>query len=376
MDQYDAENRIAELECELADQKRMAELERARMDDATQHAHGIRTEESFDYPGDGGPPLFSGPQAFGATAGVGLQPAAGAGVRRLRFRANGKLTALIVAPFIAGYFTEAVAPPSALWMSGIVCSSPYHLKFNATYTTASSGTSGLQSSFQCANYGSSHPVSELTIIAVQTMLIALVLWAAAVIGFLTWRLSRMRWLTSTVVTVAIVVALTGVFAYGITSTPTRGPKQLHSADGLRALLSFTRDWFGDTMGYSLSVDTNSATLSRPDPHNNRLERTYYYSQGKWNQNLEAEWRDSGGSSSKRSSSDVLADLSKFDVPAVTAMLPGAAQDLNINDAKDTTLDVKGAAGGSLALSIRVSDGEDGTMDLNPDGSVKALHPPS
>ena len=46
------------------------------------------------------------------------------------------------------------------------------------------------------------------------MLIALVLWAAAAIGFLVWRLAQKRWLTSTVVTVGVAVRLAAVFAYG------------------------------------------------------------------------------------------------------------------------------------------------------------------
>jgi hypothetical protein len=123
------------------------------------------------------------------------------------------------------------------------------------------------------------------------------------------------------------------------------------------------------------VDADNATLWRADPQNNRLEKPYIYRQGKWNQSLEGEWSD-WGSSSKRSSSDFLADLSKFDVTAVTARLPGAAQALNITNARRTDLNIKGAAGGSLVLSISVTDGESATMDLNPDGSVKALHPPS
>jgi hypothetical protein len=284
-----------------------------------------------------------------------------------------KLIALILAPLIGGYFTEAVAPPSVLWMSGIVCSGPYHLKFNPRYTVASSGTTGLHTTFQCVNYGSSQPVSELTIIAFQTLLIALVLWVAAAIGFLTWRLTRQRRLTSAVVTVGVVIPLTAVIAYGVISVPT-GPKHLQSADGLRALLAFTRDWFGDTMGYGLSVDSDSATLWRPDPQNNRLNKKYVYTPGRWNGSLEGDWSESY--STKRTSGDWLADLNKFDVTAVIARLPGAAQALGITDAKKTTLDIKGSGNGSLSLSINVSDGEHGTMDLNPDGSVKSLHPPS
>jgi hypothetical protein len=259
-------------------------------------------------------------------------------------------------------------------MSRIVCSSPYHPKFNLTYTFTSSGRAGSQTTFQCVNYGSSQPVSELTIIALQTLLIALVLWAAATIGFLTWRLTRLRWLTSAVVTVGIVIPLTAVIAYGVTSAPT-GPKQLQSADGLRALLAFTRDWFGDTMGYELSVLPNSATLRRPDPQNDRRIKTYVYRPGEWSGSLEGDWSEFG-SSDKRSSGDSMADLNKFDVTAVTARLPGAAQALGITDAKETTLDIKGYGNGSLTLSVSVSDGEDGTVGLNPDGSVKALHPPS
>jgi hypothetical protein len=146
-----------------------------------------------------------------------------------------------------------------------------------------------------------------------------------------------------------------------------GPTQLQTAEGLNGLLTQIRNRFGDTMGYRLVVYPDYAILYRADPQNNRKEKSYYYRRGNW-----SDW----GKSSSPSSFDQLADLSNFDVAAVTAKMPGAAQSLNITDAASTYLIVEGAAGGSLKLSIYVSDGDSGYMEINADGSIKQLHPPS
>jgi hypothetical protein len=152
-----------------------------------------------------------------------------------------------------------------------------------------------------------------------------------------------------------------------TSTTSKPKPQLQTVDGLNGLLSDIRNHFGDTTGYELMVWPDSALIKRADPNNNRHEKSYMYSNSAWN-----DW----DTSSMRADAAV-ADLSKFDVAAVTAKLPGAPQSLGMTDVKQIELDVQGLAGGSLRLDIWLSDGVDqATMDLNPDGSVKALHPPS
>jgi hypothetical protein len=169
-----------------------------------------------------------------------------------------------------------------------------------------------------------------------------------------------------VILVFVGIALAATTHFKTPFSPT-GPTQLHSADGLSGLLAQIRNRFGDTMGYELVVYPEYAILDRADPQNNRHKVShYYYRGGSW-----SEWDKSSGSSF-----DSLTDLSKFDATAVAAQLKGAPQALNINDATATYLIVEGAAGGSPALSIHVSDGDNGYLEINADGSVKQLHPPS
>jgi hypothetical protein len=173
------------------------------------------------------------------------------------------------------------------------------------------------------------------------------------------------------IAVAVVVALALALAAGIIALiihlrPT-GPTRLQTADGLSSLLGQIHSRFGDTMGYQLMVYSDYAVLDRADPQHDRHKQSYTYRGGKWT---------TFGKSTTISSFDNLVDLSKFNTTAVIATLKGAPESLDITDPKDTDLIVKGAKDGSLSLTIDVSDGDRGSMDINPDGSVKALHPPS
>jgi hypothetical protein len=160
---------------------------------------------------------------------------------------------------------------------------------------------------------------------------------------------------------------TNTHARGATSSATKPKPQPQTADGLNGLLTEIRNHFGDTMGYELDVFSDSALIKRVDPNNIRHEKGYLYAN--------SEWTDWGVNS--MAADAAVADLSKFDVTAVTAKLPGAPQSLGMTDAKQINLDVQGLADGSLKLDIWLSNGVDqATMELNPDGSVKALHPPS
>jgi hypothetical protein len=146
-----------------------------------------------------------------------------------------------------------------------------------------------------------------------------------------------------------------------------GSAQFQTADGLNGLLGQIRNRFGDTMGYKLTVYPTYAIVDRVDPQNNRYDKSYLDRAGKWS--------DFGGSSLPLPDSAV-ADLSKFDATAVTAKLPGAAQSLGVSNVKYTYLLVEGVGDGSLKVSIYVSDGVTvAYMELNPDGSVKDVHPP-
>ena len=158
-------------------------------------------------------------------------------------------------------------------------------------------------------------------------------------------------------------------ATGPSASPPGGPTQLHTVDGLNGLLGTIRSKFGDTMGYMLVLYPDYAVLTRDDPQNPRHKKDYLYRNGNWQ-----DW----GSETRASSFDFVTDLAKFDVAAVIAALNGAPQVLGISDVKSTYLIVEGADGGAVHLSAYASSniGDSGYIELNPDGSVKKLHPPS
>jgi hypothetical protein len=158
-------------------------------------------------------------------------------------------------------------------------------------------------------------------------------------------------------------------AAGPSASAPAGPTQLHTVDGLNGLLGTISSQFGDTMGYRLVVYPDYAVLTRDDPQNPRHKKDYLYRDGNWK-----DW----GSESRATSFDFVADLGKFDVAAVIAKLNGAPKALNITNVKSTYLIVEGAESGAVHLSAYASSniGDSGYIELNPDGSIKKLHPPS
>jgi hypothetical protein len=165
-----------------------------------------------------------------------------------------------------------------------------------------------------------------------------------------------------------------------TSTTSKPKPQWQTVDGLNGLLTDIRNHFGDTMGYDIYVEPDYAAITRADPNNNRHSQTYANNDGNWTL----------VSSSDSSGGEFFTDLSKFDVAAVIAELAGAPQALGITDVKKIRLMIRGLADlgptgfstttGTLTPQIWVDDqtasGGDAYMDLNPDGSVKGLHPSS
>jgi serine/threonine-protein kinase len=147
----------------------------------------------------------------------------------------------------------------------------------------------------------------------------------------------------------------------------KGPAQLQTADGLSDLLTTIRDKFGDTMGYQLVVYPDYAVLDRASPNNSHVKQGYTYRDGNWKN-----W----GPDMSTSSFDSLADLSQFNAAAVSAQLTNPPPDLNITDNSKTYLIVEGAGGGGLELSIHSGAPGTGFMEINPDGSIKKLYPPS
>jgi len=151
-----------------------------------------------------------------------------------------------------------------------------------------------------------------------------------------------------------------------TSTAPTGPAELHTADGLSGLLESIRNRFGDTMGFQLVVYPEYAITERVSPTNSHVEQDFMYRDGQWN---------SWGADTTASSLDYVADLNAFNAAAVAATLAGAPQALGAPDGSQTYLIVEGAEGGGLQLSIHSAAPGTGFMEVNPDGSVKEIHPP-
>lgn len=145
-----------------------------------------------------------------------------------------------------------------------------------------------------------------------------------------------------------------------------GPTALQSPDGLNNLFAAIRSKFGDTMGYQLAVYPDYAVLDHADPQNSQHKKSYVFRGGSWSDFGEAE---------HVGTFDSLVDLSKFDTAAVTARMTGAAQALNVPSPTSTYLIVEGTDGGNTRIAIYESgNGDSGYMDVNPDGSVKEMHP--
>ncbi|MCV7348111.1 DUF1707 SHOCT-like domain-containing protein [Mycolicibacterium rhodesiae] len=149
------------------------------------------------------------------------------------------------------------------------------------------------------------------------------------------------------------------------------PRQLHSLGGLNGLFEQMKKKFGNTDGNRLVIYPDYASLTRPDPNDDRRELNYSYRGG---------WDDP--STSGASSDAKLVDLSKFDAKAVVGVLRGAPETLNMKpgDVKSTYLIIEPSRDqtvpGTLTISVYVSsDFGSGYIQLNPDGSEKQINYP-
>ncbi|HEY7054465.1 MAG TPA: DUF1707 domain-containing protein [Mycobacterium sp.] len=161
---------------------------------------------------------------------------------------------------------------------------------------------------------------------------------------------------------------------GIAANTDAPPRLLHSANGLNGLLTQARKKWGDTMGYSLTVYPDYASMERADPSDDRRVMRYTY-RGGW---------DSSPSVSGKSGSDKLVDLGRLDVNAIVGKLRGAPAILGIEaqDVKSTYLNIEGSKDpttpDALDISIYVSTTYDksGYLRVDPDGNVTSQYPPS
>jgi Domain of unknown function (DUF1707) len=164
----------------------------------------------------------------------------------------------------------------------------------------------------------------------------------------------------------------GAKADGVAPVVLTPPTQLHSLGGLAGLLEQMKKKFGDTMGYRLVVYPDYASLSRPDPGEDRRELSYPYRGG---------WGDP--STTAKTSAATLVDLSKFDAKAIVGVMRGAPETLGIksDDVTSTYLILDPTRDpttpGALTLSVYVStDYGSGYVELDGAGNVKQVNYPS
>ncbi|MHC9292442.1 DUF1707 SHOCT-like domain-containing protein [Mycobacterium sp. LTG2003] len=157
---------------------------------------------------------------------------------------------------------------------------------------------------------------------------------------------------------------------GIAAEVLTPPRQLQSLNGVNGLFQQMRNKFGNTMGYELHIDPDSAMLYRPDPQDNRRE-VYYRYVGGWGDPQSPDAVDED---------DRMVDLAKFDVEKALAILRGAAETLNTKpeDVSSSWLRITPSEDPSTPELVNVevivsSDFGGGTIDLYPDGTVKEIY---
>lgn len=169
MDRDDLEKRVAELERQLAEQKRVV--------------RSVTPQEAAA--------LLGVPNAnFGATTDEAAWYRRQRPRRKLRLRTIVMVLCVAIGPLYGVVAaTTPELPSSAMWMSGIVCRSPYHLAYhNEGYHYGRAP--GFRGEFQCVSGDSVYHVNYLAISVLQTLLVVVVVFAAVAVAVLMWRLLR------------------------------------------------------------------------------------------------------------------------------------------------------------------------------------------
>lgn len=166
----------------------------------------------------------------------------------------------------------------------------------------------------------------------------------------------------------------GAKSDGIAAEVLTPPRQLHSLGGLTGLFEQMRQRFGDTMGYSLTIYPDYASLERADPAEPRRILQYVYRGG---------WGDSTSTSTK-DNDEVLVDLAAMDIKKVVGVIRGAPETLGIkpDEVTNTYVAIDPAktpiTPGELTLSIYVSSelAGSGYIQIGGDGVQKWISYPS
>jgi Domain of unknown function (DUF1707) len=161
-----------------------------------------------------------------------------------------------------------------------------------------------------------------------------------------------------------------------TTTAPQVPPNLLTLGGLTGVFAQIRTRFGDTMGYQLEVQPDSATIDRPDAANAHKIVSYLYTANKgW---LDFMTRTSSSPPPDLINNDktTVGDLSKFDMQAILDAMRRAPQTVHVNNPKYTSIFICSAKNGSLGIHIDVTEdvGSGGYMNVAADGTVKKIVP--
>jgi hypothetical protein len=149
-------------------------------------------------------------------------------------------------------------------------------------------------------------------------------------------------------------------------------EQFQTVEGLNRVMELTRQRFGDTMGYQLSVGPDEFSVDRVDPDNAEKMATYYWYS--WRGHFEDPTAIIDPSLTYPTGP---VDLSKFDTNAVVKVLHDAPNILHVDPSavKSTFLMVRAAKDGPPGtgaveeeVSLDTSKGT-GHIVLAPDGTV-------
>ena len=161
----------------------------------------------------------------------------------------------------------------------------------------------------------------------------------------------------------------GAKSDGIPAVVLTPPKQLHSLGGLTGLIEQMQKRFGDTNGYRLIVYPDYASLTRPDPDEDRRELNYTYRGG---------WDDP--TSASKTSDATLIDLNKFDAKTVVGVRRAGDARHEARLRQEHLSELRSEPRSHHAgLSIDVyvsSDYGSGYIELAGDGTVKQINYPS
>ncbi|NOQ60829.1 hypothetical protein A5664_07530 [Mycolicibacterium fortuitum] len=163
----------------------------------------------------------------------------------------------------------------------------------------------------------------------------------------------------------------GAVPDGIEPVVLTPPTQLQSLNGVKGLFEQMRQKFGNTSGFELHIDPDSAMLYRADPQDSRKKVYYRYTGG---------WGDPSSDPRNVEDDDRLVDLAVFDYERVLGIMRGAPDTLNTKraDVKSTWLRITPSEDPSTPEAINIavivnSDFGGGSIDLYPDGTVKGMY---